>query len=215
MDNSPPAAPPVLQYTAPENDTSAAAEQLSNTLLSYSHRDWDQAQRADPLCDATQCYIQLDDPNPPPLSLCDHLPSHTRPETADISDLAAKGCLLRGDNDTTLLVWKPFTAASAPDGRNSRRSRPPFDDPIRILCTAFGKTVDHARMPRRCLLLPRCHTYIQNAGILILVGRYGSLHQMVGTTLPQVSDTKNISPTYSLAYTLNPFAQQPQNIRQR
>ena len=54
MDNSPPAAPPVVQYLAPGNDNRAAAEQLSNNLLSYSHHDWDQAQRADPLCDATR-----------------------------------------------------------------------------------------------------------------------------------------------------------------
>ena len=55
LDNSPPAAPPVLQTTAaPDNDASAAAEHLSNALLSYSHRDWEQAQRMDPLCDATR-----------------------------------------------------------------------------------------------------------------------------------------------------------------
>ena len=112
MDNSPPAAPPVVQYPAPGNDNRAAAEQLSNTLLSYSHRDWDEAQRADPLCDATQHYIKLGYPNPPPLSLCDHLPSHTKPEIADIVDLAAKGRLLQGDDDTALLVRKPSTAAS-------------------------------------------------------------------------------------------------------
>ena len=65
MDNSPPAAPPVVQYPAPGNDNRAAAEQLSNTLLSYNNRDWDQAQRADPLCDATRRYIKLGYPNPP------------------------------------------------------------------------------------------------------------------------------------------------------
>ena len=54
-----------------------------------------------------------------------------------------------------------------------------------------------------------------NAGTLLLVGRYASLHQMVGTTLPQVSCTKNLSPNNSLAYTLHPLAQQPRNIRQR
>ena len=132
MDNSPPAAPPVVQYPAPGNNNRAAAEQLSNTLLSYSRRDWDQAQRADPLCDATRRYIKLGCPSPPPLSLCDHLPSHTRPEIADIVDLAAKGRLLQGDDDTTLLVRKPITATSAPDGHNGRRIRHPFDDPIRI-----------------------------------------------------------------------------------
>ena len=48
MDHSPPAASPVLQYTIPDDVTSTAAEQLSNTLLSYSHRDWDIAQCSDP-----------------------------------------------------------------------------------------------------------------------------------------------------------------------
>ena len=132
MDDPTPSVPPVLQYTAPEHDACAAAEQLSNILLSYSHRDWDQAQRADPLCDATRRYIQLGRPNLPPRSLCDHLPSHTRPEIADIADLAAKGRSLEGDDDTILLVRKPITATSASNGLNSRRSRPPFDDPVHI-----------------------------------------------------------------------------------
>ena len=38
-----PVAPPVLPITAPDNDASAAAEPLLNTLLSYSHCDWEQA----------------------------------------------------------------------------------------------------------------------------------------------------------------------------
>ena len=132
MDGSTPAESPISQCTAPEHDAYTAAEQLSNTLLSYSHRDWDQAQRANPLRDATRRYIQLGRPNHPPRSLCDHLLSHTRPEVADITDLAAKGCLLEGDNATTLLVRKPITAAPASNGHKSRRSRSPFDDPVRI-----------------------------------------------------------------------------------
>ena len=132
MDNSPPAAPPAVHYPAPGNDNRAAAEELSNTLLSYSHREWDQAQRADLLCDATRRYIKLGYPNTPPSSLCDHLPSHTRPEIADIVDLAAKGRLLQEDDNTTLLVRKPITAATAPDGHNGRRIRHYFNDPIRI-----------------------------------------------------------------------------------
>ena len=57
-DYSPPAAPPTLQHATRNNKTSAATEQqLFNTLLSYSHSDWDRAQRADPLCDATRRYI--------------------------------------------------------------------------------------------------------------------------------------------------------------
>ena len=65
LDYSSPAAPSALQSTAPDNGTSATAEHLSNILLSYSHRDWDQAQRADPLCDATRRFIQLGCPNRP------------------------------------------------------------------------------------------------------------------------------------------------------
>ena len=66
-------------HTTPEGDACAATKQLSNTLLNYSHRDWDKAQRADPLCDATRRSKQLGRPDPPPRSLCDHLPSHKRP----------------------------------------------------------------------------------------------------------------------------------------
>ena len=131
MDNPPLATPPVVQYLVPGNDNFAAADQLSNALLSYSHRDWDQAQRADLLCDATRRYIKLGYPNFPPVSLCDPVPLHTRHEIADIVDLAAKGRLLQGDDDTTLLVRKPIAAASATDGHSCRRIRYPSDDPIR------------------------------------------------------------------------------------
>ena len=65
MDNSPAAAPPAAQYLAPGNDNRAAAEQLSNVLKRYCPRDWDQAQRADPLCDATRRYTKLGYPNTP------------------------------------------------------------------------------------------------------------------------------------------------------
>ena len=58
-----------MYHTTLEGDACAATKQLSNTLLSYSHRDWDKAQRAYPLCDATRRYIQLGRPDPPPLSL--------------------------------------------------------------------------------------------------------------------------------------------------
>ena len=46
-----------------------------------------------------------------------------RPEISDIVDLAAKGRLLLGEYDSTLLVRKPISG---------HRSRVPFDDPIRI-----------------------------------------------------------------------------------
>ena len=41
MDNPTPTTPPVVQHPALGNDILAAADQLSNALLSYSHRDWD------------------------------------------------------------------------------------------------------------------------------------------------------------------------------
>ena len=54
-DSPPPTAP--LHPTAPDPDVQVAAAHLSNTLLNYSHIDWEQAQREDPLCDATRRYI--------------------------------------------------------------------------------------------------------------------------------------------------------------
>ena len=63
-----------LHPTAPDPDVQAAAAQLSNTLLNYSHSDWEQAQRDDPLCDATRRYIQLGCPQYRLTSLCDHIP---------------------------------------------------------------------------------------------------------------------------------------------
>ena len=133
MDHSPAVAPSAQQGATPDDKTSTVAKhQLSNTLLSYSHSDWDRVYRADPLCDVTRRYIQLGRPNALPRSLCDHLPSHTRPETADIADLAAKGRLLQGDDDPILLVRKPITNALTPETHNSRRSRAPFHEPVRI-----------------------------------------------------------------------------------
>ena len=133
MDLLPPVAPPAQQGATLDGKTGTIAEQqLYNTPLGYSHSDWDRAQRADPLCDAARRYIQLGHPNPLPRSFCDHLPSHMRPETTDIADLAAKGRLLQGDHDSTLLVRKPITNALTPATHSGRRSRVPFDDPIRI-----------------------------------------------------------------------------------
>ena len=54
-DPPPPTAP--LHPTVPGLDVQAAAAHLSNTVLNYSHSDWEQAQREDPLCDATRRYI--------------------------------------------------------------------------------------------------------------------------------------------------------------
>ena len=93
-----------LHPTAPDPDIQAAAAQLSNILLNYSHSDWEQAQRDDPLCDATRRYIQLGCPQYRLTSLCDHIPSHRRPASTDILDLAAEGRLIQGDYGTTLFV---------------------------------------------------------------------------------------------------------------
>ena len=132
MDNPAPVAPPAQQDATLDETGTIAEQQLYNTLLGYSHRDWDRAQRADPLCDAARRYIQLGRPNPLPRSLCDHLPSHKRPETTDIADLATKGHILQGDHDSTLLVRKPVTNALTPTALSGHQRRVPFDDPIRI-----------------------------------------------------------------------------------
>ena len=109
----------------------AAVAGLSQSLLSYGHRDWEQVQRDDPLCDAIRRYLQLGCPQPLPLSFCDHIASHKQPDPADFLDLAAKGSLICGDDDTLLLVRK-LTVASL-----SRR--PPFDDPVRIYVPLLAK----------------------------------------------------------------------------
>ena len=130
--SAPPPLTAHLHPTAPDPDIQAAAAHLSNTLLNYSHHDWERAQREDPLCDATRRHIQLGCPKHSLASLCDHLPSHQRPDPADILDLTAKGRLIQGNHDTVLLVRKPTTAISRPDGPPIRLRRPPLDDPVRI-----------------------------------------------------------------------------------
>ena len=67
--------------------------------------------------------------------------------------------------------------------------------------------MDHARMPRRGFLPPWCHKDTRNAGTFLLVGRYGSLHQMVGTTPPQMSGTENFPSDHPMACTLRPIAE--------
>ena len=129
-DSPPPSAP--LHPTAPDPDVQAAAAHLSNTLLNYSHSDWEQAQHEDPLCDATCRYIQLGYPPHSLTSPCDHIPSHQRPDPAAILDLAAKGRLIQGDHDTVLLVRNHIAVASRPDSPPDRVKRPPFNDSVRI-----------------------------------------------------------------------------------
>ena len=184
--NSPlPTAP--LHPTVPDLDVQAAAAHLSNTLLNYRHSDWEQAQREDPLCDATRRYVQLGCPQPLLTSLCDHIPSHQRPDPADILDLAAKGRLIQGDHDTVLLVRDPVVVASRPDGPPAHPRRPPFNDPVRIYVPLLARPwIMHACMPCRCLLSSRCYAHPQNAWTLLLVGWCGSLHEMVGAPLPQM-----------------------------
>ena len=121
-----------LHPTAPDPDIEAAATHLSNTLLNYNYHDWEQAQREDPLCDATRRHIQLGCPKHYLASLCDHLPSHQRPDPADILDLDTKGRLIQSNHDTVLLVRKHTAAISRPDGSPARLRRPPLDDPFHI-----------------------------------------------------------------------------------
>ena len=168
MDHPSPVAPPAQQDATLDGETGTIAEQqLYNTLLGYSHSNWDRGQRANPLCDAARRYIQLGRPNPLPRSFCDHFSSHMRPEITDIADLAAKGRLLQGDHDSTLLVRKPITNALTPATLSGRRSRVPFDDPIRIyvphLTTLFASTCHtwpHLGVTRTLKILKRFYWWI-------------------------------------------------------
>ena len=132
LQSVPPPLPAPLHPTAPDPNVQAAAAHLSNTLLNYSHSDWEHAQREDPLCDATRRYIQLGCPQHRLTSLCDHISSHRRPASTDILDLAAKGRLIQGDHGTTLFVRNPVTVASSSVDTPVRLGRPPFNDPVRI-----------------------------------------------------------------------------------
>ena len=101
-----------LEHSPPE----ALLVYLSVSLLSFGHREWEQAQRDDSLCDAVRQYLQLGCPQSLSTNLCDHIAPHKRPDPADITDLASKGRLAHGDDDTVLLVRNNATS-----GRHGRR----------------------------------------------------------------------------------------------
>ena len=103
--------------------------------------------REDPLCDATRRYIQLGCPQHHLTSPCDLIPSHRRPASTDILDLAAKGRLIQGDYGT-LFVRKPVTVASSPVDTPARLGRLPFNDPVRIYVPLLAR-------PR---IMHACHT---------------------------------------------------------
>ena len=132
LQSVPPPLSAPLHPTASDPDVQTAAAHLSNTLLNYSHSDWEHPQREDPLCDATRRYIQLGCPQHCLISLCGHIPSHRRPASTDILDLAAKGRLIQGDHGTTLFVRNPVTVASSSVDTPARLGRLPFNDPVRI-----------------------------------------------------------------------------------
>ena len=135
-DSPPPTAP--LRPTVPDLDVQAAAAHLSNTLLNYSHSNWEQAQREDPLCGASRRYIQLGCPQPFLTSLCDHIPSH--PDPAHILYLAANGRLIQGNHDTVLLVRDRVAVVSRPDGPPAHPRRPPFNDSVRVFVPLLARS---------------------------------------------------------------------------
>ena len=164
-DPPPPTAP--LHPTMPDPDVQAAAAHLSNTLLNYSHSDWERAQREDPLCDTTRRYTQLGCPRHLLTSLCDQISSHKRPDPAYILDLAAKGRLIQGNHDTVLLVRDPVAVASRPDGPLARPRRPPFNDSVRIYVPLLARpwimhachadASCHLGVTRTLKMLERCY----------------------------------------------------------
>lgn len=103
-----------------------------DTLLKYSHRRWEQLPRDGPLCQAASRYLQLGYSKPIALSLCDDLPSHKRPDHADILALASKGRLIDGDEDTLLLAHNPTVVS--PSGWS------PFDDPVHIYVPLLARS---------------------------------------------------------------------------
>ena len=117
-DSPPPAAPaPTQPEQATDATVEAAATGLSVSLLSFGHREWEQAQRDDPLCDAVRRYFQLGCPNPLPPTFCDHVTSHKRPDPADILILLPKDASPTAT--TTQYCWyattpQPAALAAAP-----------------------------------------------------------------------------------------------------
>ena len=207
IDTTPPA-----PFTNTEDDTYDSTKQLSNTLLSYNHRDWEKAQREDSLCDATRRNIQLGRPDPPPSSLSNHLPSHKRPEITDITDLAAKGRLLEGDDATILLVRKQTITGNTPD--NSHRRRRPFDDPVRIYVPLLARPwIMHASHAEGSCHLGVTRTLKMLERFYWWVGMEVCTKWWVRRCLK--CQARQTSPNHPMAYTLRSLAEQSWDIHQR
>ena len=120
----------VCKNSINDPEIAAATADLHHAFLSYTHRDWKRAQRADAFCTCSLRYLTLGCPRPLPANLCNHLPPHAQPSLADVNNLTSKSQLFHGDDDTILLVRK-HTPPPPPDGR-SCSSRQLTNAPTRI-----------------------------------------------------------------------------------
>ena len=132
--SAPPLAPiTVAGALAPPLTPPPPVDPLPPKISSYSHADWAQKQRAEPLCHAAIRFLILNCPSPFPDGLCDHLPSHARPSPSDVEELASKGRLFTDDDGVTLLVRKLTPPRPPhPDRPGGRAARLLNDEPTRI-----------------------------------------------------------------------------------
>ena len=138
LQSDPPSPTAPLHPTAPDLDVQAAAAHLSNTLLNYSHGDWEQAQREHCLSASTSqlppdqmvLLPALDGllSMTPFASMCPSWPDrgscmHATPMPPVTSVLCARSKCLNAS--TGGLVWKPAQNGGCAAALNAKRVRLP------------------------------------------------------------------------------------------
>ena len=159
--------------------------------------DWAREQRNEPVCDAVIRYLVLGEPPVLPSGFLDSFPAAHRPSFSDIWDLAHKGRLHLGDEAVVLLVIKPTKISpivpSRPSGRAARLLN---DEPVRIYVPMMRPWIMQA-----CHANTSCHfgatRTVRVLRAFLLVGRCGSFHEIVDSSLPLLQSSKTFPPNGS------------------
>ena len=129
----------------------------------------------------------------------------------EVLALAAKRQLHTTDDDTVLLVHRPFTPSSLHD----YTTLPPSLTPPRRVYFPIDAPVGSALIPRNHLISRGRFSDTQHAYALLVLDPHGHLHPLVAPPLPQAPGAQDIAPNKYLAYPFLSATERPQLPRQR